>query len=868
MDAENNRTGSRPVWALPALFLLSGACGLVYQVLWARMLIVVFGATLPAVSTVLSAFMAGLALGSFCFGRWIDGVRRPLLVFACLEAGVGLFAFLFPHLLAATGWLAEAEWTEHNPSAFAAARFALAFGLLLIPTAAMGATLPVISRSSVRRFSRLGSGVGLLYAANTLGAVAGVAGVTFFLMEELGLRGSCYAVGMVNLLVASLACWIGRGVRSPREEEEEGDSRERAPEPAPQAGPSEPGTIPLSPLALRAVLLGFALQGFSALAYEVAWVRLFIVAFSANSHYEFGIVLMAFLLGLSLGSFLCGLLLDSRRDLLSMFGGFQIAVGLMGIASVALFAAASGWVGAIKWASSWWSYRGGIFAMAFGIMLVPTLLMGASFPVVSRICTRSLRQVGRGVGDVNAANSLGAFAGSLAAGLLLIPLFGTEGTFRLLGVLNLLVGTAAIAANPLLRSGRKLGTLALAGAAAAAVIIASPGEGMRELSRPTQSGFSLLFYEEGAEGIITVTGKRDGYRKMLLNNGAQVPTDYGSFQLFRLLGHLPMLLHPDPRDVLVVALGGGIALGAVAQHDVDRIQCVELVPEVVEAARKEFGPYNHQILGRLDDHPIELIIDDGRNFLLRTGRRYDVITGDATHPTSTDSWLLYTREFYELCRSHLKPGGIAVQWLPFHGLPVGDFKTVLRTFQSVFPHASLWRTNNYAIMVGTLDPLSISYSRLMEKFASPPVRKSLEEVDLDRPFAVLGCFFFGSEAYRRYVGEGPLNTDDHPHLSFVGPRGFGAATWMVLLDLARETERRPVDLIPWLELADPAWTPARGDTLDTWFRAREEVIRGDVLRYRKERREALAAYARALRINPREWTASYYVDQLRPRLNR
>ena len=867
MDAENNRTGSSPVWALPALFLLSGACGLVYQVLWARMLIVVFGATLPAVSTVLSAFMAGLALGSFCSGRWIDGARRPLLVFACLEAGVGLFAFLFPHLLAATGWLAEAEWTEHNPSAFAAARFALAFGLLLIPTAAMGATLPVISKSAVRRIRQLGSGVGLLYAANTLGAVAGVAGVTFYLMEELGLRGSGYAVGVVNLLVASLACWIGRGAWSPREEEAP-DSEEQALEPAPRTRPAEPAAIPLSPLALKAVLLGFALQGFAALAYEVAWVRLFTVAFSVNSHYEFSIVLMAFLLGLSLGSFLCGLLLDRRRDLLSMFGGFQVAVGLMGITSVALFAAASDWVGAIKGAGSWWSYRGGIFAMAFGIMLVPTLLMGASFPVVSRICTRSLRQVGRGVGDVNAANSLGAFAGSLAAGLLLIPLFGTEGTFRLLGGLNLLVGAAVLAINPLLRPGRKLGTLALAGAAAAAVILASPGEVMRELSRPTQPGSSLLFYEEGAEGIITVTGKQDGFRKMLLNGGGQVPTDYGSFQLFRLLGHLPLLLHPAPRDVLVVALGGGIALGAAAQHDVGRIQCVELVPEVVEAARQEFGPYNHRILERMEDFPIELIIDDGRNFLLRTGRRYDVITGDATHPTSTDSWLLYTQEFYELCRSRLKPGGIVVQWLPFHGLPVGDFKTVLRTFQSVFPHASLWRTNNYAIMVGTLDPLSISYSRLLEKYSSPPVRESLEEVDLDRPFAVLGCFFFGSDAYRRYTGEGPLNTDDHPHLSFVGPRGFKAKTWKVLMDLTREIARRPVDLVPWLDRADPGWTPARGDTLATWFRARESVIQGDVLRYRRRRREALAAYVHALRINPVEWTAAYYGNLLHDLLNR
>ena len=863
MDSLENRTGSAPVWGLPAIFLLSGACGLVYQVLWARMLIVVFGATLPAVSTVLSAFMAGLALGSFCFGRRIDRVRRPLFVFAALEAGIGLFAFLFPHLLAATGWLAEAEWTGRHPTAFAAARFALAFALLLVPTAAMGATLPVISRSAVRRFSRLGSGVGLLYAANTLGAVAGVAGVTFYLMEELGLRGGGYAVGMVNLLVASLACLIGRGVlRSPGAEEEP-DSGEEVPDPAPQTRPAEAaGILPLPPLALKTVLIGFALQGFAALAYEVAWVRLFIVAFSANTHYEFSIVLMAFLLGLSLGSFLCGLLLDRRRDLLSMFGGFQIAVGLMGIASVALFAAASGWVGEIQGASTWWRYRGGIFAMSFGIMLVPTLLMGASFPVVSRIWTRSFRQVGRGVGDVNAANSLGASAGALAAGLLLIPLFGTEGTFRLLGGLNLLVGIAVIAANPLLRPGRKLGTLALAGAAAAAVILASPGEVMRELSRPSHPGSSLLYYEEGGEGIITVTGKQDGYRKMLLNGGGQVPSEYGSFQLFRLLGHLPMLLHPDPRDVLVVALGGGIALGAAAQHDADRIQCVELVPQVVEAARREFGPYNHRILERLGEYPVELIVDDGRNFLLRTGGRYDVITGDATHPTSTDSWLLYTREFYQLCRSRLKPGGILVQWLPFHGLPVADFKTVLRTFQSVFPHASLWRTNNYAIMVGTLDPLSVSYSRLREKYASPRVRESLEEVDLDLPFAVLGCFFFGSDGYRRYVGEGPLNTDDHPHLSFVGPRGFQAKTWKVLMDLAREIGPRPVDLVPWLDRADPAWTPARGDTLAVWFRARESVIRGDVFRSRKQRREALQAYARALRLNPLEWTAAYYVDLL------
>ena len=212
---------------------------------------------------------------------------------------------------------------------------------------------------------------------------------------------------------------------------------------------------------------------------------------------------------------------------------------------------------------------------------------------------------------------------------------------------------------------------------------------LRRIAEPVAVNRELVFYQEGAEGVITVEQQTDGFRKMALNGGGQVPTDYSSLQIFRLLGHLPLLLHPDPQEVLVVSLGGGIALGGAAQYEPRRITCVELVPEVIDAARAHFGEFNHHVLENPTAWNIELVIDDGRNFLLSSRDTYQIITGDATHPTSADSWVLYTKEFYELCRARLSADGIMAQWLPFHGLPPDDYQTIVRTFQHVFPHAHL-----------------------------------------------------------------------------------------------------------------------------------------------------------------------------------
>ena len=823
--------------ALLVLFFFSGVSSLVYQVVWARMLTVVFGTTLLATSTVLSAFMAGLALGSWVLGRYIDRCKHPLRIFAALEVGIGLFALFFPTISANLGNAYGAlAGLQGNLYLFSLARFALCFALLLIPTALMGGTLPVMAKFAVRRLGRLGGRVGQLYAVNTLGAVVGVLAATFGLMEGLGLQGTTQAIAVVNFLVAG-AAWLWGGQRSVEVGEEAAKETSHADR------------------VLWGVLAGFAISGFAALGYEVAWMRLLMVSFSFNSHYEFSIVLVAFLSGLSLGGWLGSRLLTRRADLLSIFVGIQFLIGACGALSVLAFAHLSVLVEPIQQADSWWMSRTGVFFTAVAIMLLPTVAMGVIFPLVGQIYTRQLARLGRGIGDIGAVNSLGAVGGAFVTGFVLIPLLGTEWSVKVLAALNGLVGlTIALISQ----QRKRLVWGGMAGLALLLVLV--PSDVLRRIAEPTAVNRELVFYQEGAEGVITVEQQTDGFRKMALNGGGQVPTDYSSLQIFRLLGHLPLLLHPDPQEVLVVSLGGGIALGGAAQYEPRRITCVELVPEVIDAARAHFGEFNHHVLENPTAWNIELVIDDGRNFLLSSHDTYQIITGDATHPTSADSWVLYTKEFYELCRAHLSDDGIMAQWLPFHGLPPDDYQTIVRTFQHVFPHATLWRSNNYSIMVGTMQPQAIDWELLNEKMAPPRVHRSLEGIDLGNAFALLNTLVMDEVALRRYVGEGPFNTDDHPHISFVSPKGYSSGSWEVLEHLAPHRTSA-------LSLLTAPSTTVR-KKIEVYLRAGEHALEGDIMRLQNRDRAAVRAYQRALQANPEDRSSAYFLELLAEQLSR
>jgi spermidine synthase len=604
---------------------------------------------------------------------------------------------------------------------------------------------------------------------------------------------------------------------------------------------------------LRVVLVGFGLSGFAALGYEVAWTRVVRVAFSMVSHYEFSLVLAAFLVGLALGSFLCSRLLHRDIDLLAWFGGAQILLGVLGVLSLPVLGSLPAIVDQLRDMGPWWAYRGGVFAVSFTVMLGPTLLMGAVFPLVSRIHVRHLGRVGEGIGIIGGVNGLGAAVGAFLTSFVLIPSLGTESSVKALAAINTLVGLAVFLVHPTIGLTRKRVVVAMV-VAIGGLMVLTPSDVLRRISEPSNPDRRLVFYREGAEGVITVEKGVGGLREMMLNGGGQVPTDYSSLQLFRLLGHLPLLLHPDPQEVLVVSLGGGITLGSVAQHDLRRVTCVELVPQVVTAARQHFGPFNHGVLQDPRPPAVEIVIDDGRNYLLAGGDTYDVITGDATHPTSADSWVLYTREFYQLCRTRLTEDGIMAQWLPIHGLGVEDYRTLLRTFVHVFPHASLWRTSNYSIVLGTSGETRIDLERIRRRLDREPVRRSLTGVDLGDPFLLLDHFLMDENALRRFVGDGPLNSDDRPYISFSA--AYGKKAWHVLASLRQH--RSPVALL----VGGPDLPSAVSARLAAGFRAGEHALEGDVYRMRGDAEAATRSYLQALRENPADLTSAHFLQQL------
>ena len=871
--------------ALLVLFFVSGACSLVYQLIWARMLVVVFGVGTWAVSTVLAAFMAGLALGSFGFGRLADRRGDPLRIYGLLELGIAAAALLVPAGIAGLEGVCAALSRVSGDAGFAAARFALTFALLLVPTTLMGATLPVLSRFAVARASEAGQGVGRLYAANTFGAAAGCLLTAFALLPHTGTWGATAAAAAGNALAGIAAILLNRvcqgpaaavagdptdaakgigAVRAAGPSPETPATREGSPgtqartgspgSPDTQADAGDTSAIPAgagrrdrpSPEQLPgwigpAVLAAIAVSGFAALGYEVVWTRLLSILNRTTTAQSLSVILIAFLLGIAAGGAAGARLSVRLRDAVFALGAAQLLIGLFGLLSTAL-------LGGVP---AYFKILGNLFGIpplaqlflaALVVTIVPTCLMGAAFPIAGRLNVRRLDRVGRSVGDLYAANTAGAIAGALAAGFLLVPWLGTQGSVEALAWCNIAAGTALAALSPQSRPARRLRALVLAGAAAAALHLAIPGDLFVRLLSGLEAKGRLLYYSESTAGTVTVHETRGGQRSLRVNGTGEVRSDFASIQTFRMLGNLAPLLHPDPRQVAVVAFGGGVTLSSVELHRPAHLACAEVVPGVFGAAPL-FAGYNNSIADRFGAGYLRLIAEDGRNHLLRTADRYDVIISDSTHPTTADSWLLYTREFYRLCRQRLKPGGMVAQWVPSHGLSVEEYRTIVRTFSQVFPHTSLWINQVYTILLATPGPLAVDMKELAGKLARPAIAANLGKVELADPVAFLGTIGLDERGVAGYAGEGNVNTDRRTRAGYrrQGERLDGSG----VLESLR----------PWLVGEAGGWLKAGpGDLLDVErrLRARERSMSGLVRMMRGESEEAGELFEDALAIDPGE----------------
>ncbi|HLG14826.1 MAG TPA: fused MFS/spermidine synthase [Blastocatellia bacterium] len=858
-------TDRRATLAIMLCFFASGMSGLVYQVVWVRELVLVFGATTFAVSTVLTAFMGGLALGSYYFGRSSWKITRPLRAYGLLEIGIGIWGFAVPFILAILPNIYRTLWQwELSFFALSIIRFLLAALVLIVPTALMGATLPVLSSHFARDFTRIGLRVGTLYSLNTFGAVVGALITGFVLIPLLGMRATTATAASINLLLGIVALYVSRYVSrafthaSPAAADfgaaEPGRAirpdHRRARSKAPREGWSSdahPGRG-----AVITVLVGFALSGFVALSYEVIWSRV-LALIIGSSVYAFSIMLTTFLIGLALGASAAARLADRIRNPIVAFALIEAGVGLTSLAGTYLFndlpyvfvqlyrlVESSGW-GVLLFVR---------FVVASLVMLGPTLLLGALFPVVVRIISSRAgnRTTGQMVGEAYAANTVGAIAGSFASGFVLIPWLGLLDSLKVSAAVNFAVaGALFFVTGPPVR--RWVGTAA-AGALVVGVALFHPpwdsdvmssavyryAPSLSQMSRQQMSEYlkrgqgETVFYKEGITSTVAV--QKQGDDLVLKVNGKPEASTAGDMPTQILIGSLPLLVREHTDDVLVIGLGSGITLGSVLRFPIKRATCVELEPAVVEASY-HFGDANNRPLA---DPRLKLIANDGRNYLFTTNEKFDVIVSEPSNPWVTGVANLFTLEYFKRGAERLRDDGIFSQWLQIYEMSPEDVRALIATFRAAFPYVYVVRgAEGDLMLLGAKQERRLDLSVISAHLTEASLAADLKRINTASAADLISRFYLGPSEVDGLSKGAPLNTDDNALIEFSAPRRVGTA---------EETVERNLKLL----LAHAASPVPYTDGLPKWDSSRADflldVALGALKRNDTGRAEQFVAYSR------------------------
>lgn len=736
--------------ALVGLFLFSGACGLIYQVLWVRMLSLAFGITIYAVTVVLASFMAGLALGSLLGGRLAERLRQPLLAYGIAEICVGLVALGTPAAFEGLQRLYPllSRPLNDNEALLFGVRVLVSLALLIVPTALMGATLPIIVKSSLARSEEVAGRIGLLYTANTFGAIAGTFIAGFWLIGGIGISRSIQLAaainGIVGLSAILLQWWFVR----------------------PDNG-SEPDTVRAarasggySGLARRMALVAFGLSGMCSFAYEVVWTRMLALVLD-TSIYAFVTMLSMVLVGIAVGSALTTPLLGRRWSWPMVFAVLEamIAVGaLWAIWSVSNLADVRAWLettpGFRRLVASTVNFN---FVVAALTILPSTLIIGATFPVAARVYTAGTERPAERLGQIYSANVFGAIFGSMLGGFVLLPLFGTEASLLIISLASLGLAAALAISAEGSSFGVRLGFACTAVIVFGALWLAKP-DLYQALFKTRFPGSEVLWYREGLETTVSIVRDPRGVRTLYTNSRGQANDEGGLVTYHRQIAHLPLLVKPSAREVLIVGLGAGNSAGSILQHPGMQVDVVELSEAIIDGAA-QFTSTNYNVLR---DPNLSLRVGDGRNYLLTTPKRYDLITNDTIQPYDAGSTNLYSVEYYRLALNALEADGVVAQWMGPHD--DYQYKMMVRTFLSVFPEVTLWLGAD--LIIGSRQPIRLDLAQTARRFESESARRAMSEVGFEGPEAAPRWFVATRDELEAFVGPGPLLTDDRPSIEY------------------------------------------------------------------------------------------------------
>jgi tetratricopeptide (TPR) repeat protein/predicted membrane-bound spermidine synthase len=764
--------------------LLSGGASLSYEVVWSRMLVVPLGNSADATAMVLSSFMAGIAVGAVILGRTADRITSPLRLYAILEAALGLLAFVVPMLIHGIDHISALRGGFEDRPLAAVGRPALAGLLVFLPSLVMGATIPVLIRALSRASSDIRNRIGPIYGINTIGAATGAAFTGFIAIPNLGFTLTSATAALCNFSAAAIVLIVRKRFDNGRQ-----PTRNVV---------EDPGEKPLR-AAAWAALIAAGVSGAAMLSAEVLWSRVLTFVFGHDT-YAFAALLAIVLLGLGIGGIFYRKLVkyDPHTVCIALLGLLgAVLIGSYWTAATVVtklgrdpFALSA--VGALSASLRLEFYREILYTPV--LVLLPSIVSGALFPAACALFSGPVAEAGSRVGIASLVNGVGSAAGSLLTSFLLV---GTLGIQRSLIASALLASVAAITCAVLRFSpGKRKGAVVAAIPSVVTVVCALliPAALSRAMLEEAVGDRyqDLLFYEEGRTGTVSVTKNTINDEKQLFMNAVnEVTTRLVHDQSFKLLGHLGPLLHPNPKNGAMVCLGAGLSAGAALVHPLATLDVVELSSTIPKAAAL-WGKENNHVL---EDSRFHLHIEDGRHFLLSTDKRFDVIMVDSTHPKAVDSWILYTKEFYELVSRRLKNDGIAVQWLPLHGLSEREFKIIVRTFYEVFKEATLWVNVGfeaygqaaYVKLVASKKPLVIDYKEFSLRMKEPQIARDLAPFGMDDPVEVLDSYLAGPAAVNMWTAGLPVQTDDRPMVPYTTLYSTGRRMSASLLLSARSS---------------------------------------------------------------------------------
>ncbi|MSU63177.1 MAG: hypothetical protein EXS31_12415 [Pedosphaera sp.] len=769
---------SRFVFGLVILcFLISGMAGLIYQLAWMRYLALFLGHTSYAVVAVLIAFMGGLAIGNAVSGIWADKMARPLAFYGWLELGIGVYALVFPsyYEFCHASYVSFASRWEPVGATALLLKFVFSLAAILFPAMLMGATLPVLTRFVTRSLAELREKVAALYFINSAGAVVGCIVADFWWIPAVGLELTVFGAGGLNLLAGLLALAIS--VRTGERNADEPRKPVR----------SEPNEV-FEPAELRWAMIGIGASGFVAMLYEVAWTRLLALALGSSTH-AFSLMLITFIAGIAAGAWVIYRWRGLRRTF-QAFAWAEIALAVTVLGSMFFYELLPFWFSKLasllnRKSEAYPLYQSLQALICFLVMFIPTLCLGLTLPLISRVATTELSRTGRSVGRVFAVNTLGTVLGTGVTGLWLMPHLGLARTFAVGVVLNAVIGIGALMRG-------RIPVKTWAGMAAGGMLVVwlagvlfnqawngsfSLGIWRRAEMNMSRAEFKqmariqpLKFARDGAGSSVVVFDDEKDNLALKVNGKTEAGTDLDlSTQL--LIGHIPMLLRPQSTNALVVGLGSGMTAGAVVTHpSIQRLDVVEISPDVIEAARY-FGKHHNNVH---DNPKVRIVVDDAKSFLRTTTNLYDVVISEPSNPWMAGVAGVFTQEYYQNCRDRMRTNGLMLQWVQVYETNDETLRLVLRTFTSVFPFVSVWRPAiSDLALVGSMQPIEPDMAAMQRRFIEPSVQADLRRIETDRMVTFLSRELVSAQNGAFMVAQdGSVHSDYFPELEYRAQEAF------------------------------------------------------------------------------------------------